>query len=175
MTGFYERASVLLLTSEYEGFSLVLAESQAHGVPAVMYEMPGPTIVRSGRGVVQVPMGDMDRAADAVVSLLADHDRRLRAGREARANIEELSGFDVDEAWRAVFNGEFDPPEARHPESERVMWESLHEDYRAGVSAVREEGSRLRRELEFGAGSAGIVRRMLRAMRRAVKRLVRRS
>lgn len=34
---FYQRASILLLTSEYEGFGLVVAEAMSHGVVPVVY------------------------------------------------------------------------------------------------------------------------------------------
>ena len=63
---FYKRASVFLMTSEYEGFPQVLSECQASGVPCVMYELPYLTLTRSQRGVVAVDMGDVSAAADAV-------------------------------------------------------------------------------------------------------------
>jgi glycosyltransferase involved in cell wall biosynthesis len=34
---YYKRASILLLTSEYEGFGLVVAEAMSHGVVPVVY------------------------------------------------------------------------------------------------------------------------------------------
>lgn len=34
---YYQRASILLLTSEYEGFGLVVAEAMSHGVVPVVY------------------------------------------------------------------------------------------------------------------------------------------
>ena len=36
----FRQADVFLCTSEYEGFSLTMAEAQAHGIPCVTYDMP---------------------------------------------------------------------------------------------------------------------------------------
>ena len=38
---YYEKASVLILTSECEGFGIVLTEAGTFGLPVVMFEIPG--------------------------------------------------------------------------------------------------------------------------------------
>lgn len=68
----YHRARVCLMTSRFEGFSMVLAEALAHGVPVVMYDLPYLELVRQCRGIFCVPMGDTAAAAEAVSALLAD-------------------------------------------------------------------------------------------------------
>lgn len=170
---FYERASVFLMTSEYEGSPMVLTESQAWGLPCVMYELPYLTAVRTGRGIVSVERGDIDRAADAVADILADREYRLKLGRDARANAEDLAAFDFPGVWRGVFDGS---PTARGhstPESSAVMWETLLDHYRIGARARTAELAKLREEIAFGAGLAGMVRRMRRGLRRTLKRLLR--
>lgn len=174
VTPFYGRASVLLLTSAYEGFPQVLTESQSHGLPCVMYELPYLTVARSGRGLVAVGMGDVDRAADAVASLLADRERRLTFGREARANAEELAGFGFETAWREILEGAPHPPEECDTESTHLMWNTLLEHYRVGAQAKRDEIAKLQKEVVFAAGLSGIMRRLVRGSRRALRRLRRR-
>jgi glycosyltransferase involved in cell wall biosynthesis len=76
-------ASVHLLTSPSEGFSLVVLESKTCGVPCVMYQLPI-RFSREGKGVANVRQGDLDGAAAAIVRLLQDDDLRHRMGVEAR-------------------------------------------------------------------------------------------
>lgn len=171
VTQFYERASVLLMTSEYEGFSMVLTESQSSGLPCVMYELPYLTVVRTGRGVVAVEMGNIDRAADAIVDLLADHDLRLKLGRDARANVEDLAAFDFQGAWRKVLEGSSSPQGQPTTEADTVMWETLLSHYRIGARARAAEVAKLKAEVAFGAGFEGALRRMRRKLRHESKRL----
>jgi glycosyltransferase involved in cell wall biosynthesis len=170
---FYARAAVLLMTSEYEGFGMVLTESQSLGLPCVMYELPYLTAVRTGRGIVPVEMGDIDSAADAVADILADREYRLKLGRDARANAEELATFDYHGAWRGVFEGSSSARGDLDPDIVSVMWETLHGHYRIGARARSTEVAKLKDEIAFGVGPAGLIRRMRRGLRRKWKRLLR--
>ncbi len=133
---FYRKASVLLMTSEFEGFSLVLSEAQSSGIPCVMYDLPYLTLTRDHRGLIAVEMGDRNAAADAVVDLLGDPDYRRSLGREARANVEELARFDFAGTWSGILGG-LSQAAPVHPvdESTRIMWETLLDHYRTGVQA----------------------------------------
>ena len=137
---FYNEASVLLMTSEFEGFSLVLAESQSLGIPCVMYDLPYLTLTKARKGFVGVELGDLNAAADAVADLLGDPERRLSLGREARENVEELARFDFDGTWRSIFDGLSRGPVTPVADSTRdVMWETLMGHYRAGVEQRSQE------------------------------------
>ena len=85
----FRQADVFLCTSEYEGFSLTMAEAQARGIPCVTYDMPYLPILQGG-GHVAVPMGDADALAKAAADLLLDASRRVALGQEARTNVERL-------------------------------------------------------------------------------------
>jgi glycosyltransferase involved in cell wall biosynthesis len=145
---FYEKASVFLMTSEYEGFSMTLSESQSAGVPCVMYDLPYLTLTRPGRGFVSVEFGDIDAAADAVVDLLADPEYRHRLGREARANIEELARFDFAGTWRRLFEDLARPtPELPRDENAQIMWETFLDHYRIGAERRNVEVAQLQGNL----------------------------
>jgi hypothetical protein len=145
---FYEMASVFLMTSEYEGFSMTLSESQSAGVPCVMYDLPYLTLTRPGRGFVSVEFGDIDAAADAVVDLLADPEYRHRLGREARANIEELARFDFAGTWRRLFEDLARPtPGLPRDENTRIMWETLLGHYRTGAVCRNREAVQLKKQI----------------------------
>jgi glycosyltransferase involved in cell wall biosynthesis len=154
---FYGLASVLLMTSESEGFSLVLAEGQSAGVPCVMYELPYLTLTRPRKGLIAVELGDLNAAADGVVELLCDLEYRRSLGREARANVEDAARFDFAGTWRAVFDGLAAPATDRPvDETARIMWETLLEHYRAG--AVLRNLEMGRRDGELGAARSKAAR-----------------
>ncbi|GAA4939257.1 glycosyltransferase involved in cell wall biosynthesis [Nonomuraea thailandensis] len=96
----YLRASVLGLTSEYEGLPVVLLESAAHGVPAVAFDVSGG--VRSA-GPVLVPPGDVDAFAVELGRLVDDEEERRRLGADARARVEAFRLGHVLDRWESLF------------------------------------------------------------------------
>ncbi len=156
---FYKRASVFLMTSEFEGFPTVLSESQAAGVPCVMYELPYLTLTQAQKGFVAVELGDVDAAADAVIGLLRDPDHRRAMGRAARNNIESLAEFDFAGTWSKVLQAPSKPFTVEPvDDAARIMWETLMEHYRTGA---------VRRNSEIG-----VLKRQLAAARRATEKHV---
>jgi len=101
---FFPSASVHLLTSEFEGFPLVLGEAWSYGVPTVMYELPYLESLKPGKGFMAVPQGDLAALAAAVSKLLSDNSLRKRMGADARAVCEESRKYSVEDKWRQVFD-----------------------------------------------------------------------
>jgi glycosyltransferase involved in cell wall biosynthesis len=82
------RASCLLVTSDYEGASLVVPEAMAAGVPVVATRAGGVEEVLDGAGVV-VERGDVDGVADALARVLGDGGEAARLGEAGRARARE--------------------------------------------------------------------------------------
>lgn len=100
---FYEQASVHLLTSRIEGWCLVLAESKAHGLPCVMYELPYLTLTQGDRGIIAVAQGDREGAARAILELIADEGRRAQLGQDAFDHVREIAAIDRARFWTDLF------------------------------------------------------------------------
>ena len=64
---FFEKASVFLFTSKFEGYPLALQESKMAGLPCVMYELPYLTLTQGDRGIISVRQRDTVSAANAVI------------------------------------------------------------------------------------------------------------
>ena len=100
---YYKNASVYLCTSEYEGFLMTLAESKAYGIPAVLYDLPNLDMVQDGRGMCIVEPGDIRGAAESIIALLDDEQKRKELGKDARKSIEDMYSFDIAALWDQVF------------------------------------------------------------------------
>lgn len=79
----YRNSSGVLVTSRYEGFSLVVMESASYGVPVVAYACPGGLVelVNDGTDGFLVKPGDVQSASDCISKLIGDARLRREMGR----------------------------------------------------------------------------------------------
>ena len=102
----YQRASVSLLTSKFEGFGLVLLESLSYGCPVVSYDIkygPSDIIGDEVTGFLVRP-GDRHGLADQVIRLLSDAELRDRMSAAARDSVSAFSPAAFTARWAALFN-----------------------------------------------------------------------
>lgn len=83
-------SKVLLMPSSYEGCALVACEAMACGLPVVAYDLPMLREVYP-KGMVRVPIGDIEQLSQEIISLLDDEQRRKRIYEEARELASEFS------------------------------------------------------------------------------------
>ena len=107
---YYERASILLLTSEYEGFPLVLAESMSFGViPAVYnsYSAVG-DIITDGKDGIVIPYHkegyQADEAANMLDAIMKDENKREQMALAAIEKSKEYSVEKIYGEWEKVFH-----------------------------------------------------------------------
>lgn len=99
---YYERASILLLTSEYEGFPLVLAECMSFGVIPVVYDSYSAVrdIIADGKDGVVIPYGkdgyNAGKAASLLGDVMGDDDKREQM---AIAAIEKSKNYSVERIY----------------------------------------------------------------------------
>ena len=96
---FYESSTCLLVTSLSEGFSLVIAEAKAHGLPVITYDLPYLDLVRYNLGVIRVEQGNAEAAATAFLSL--NNDRKLWELKHAECltSISKFIAVDIADKW----------------------------------------------------------------------------
>lgn len=84
------QSAYLVLPSRVEGLSNVLLEAQAVGLPAVVSDIVGNTVVvTDGENGRVVPVGDPDALAAAMLELARSPDLRKAMGKSARACVAE--------------------------------------------------------------------------------------
>ena len=97
----YSESSMLVMSSHYEGFPMVMIEAMACGLPAVCFDFkcgPRDIIVEGENGLI-VPDGDIEALAEAMVRLMKDDELRKRMGENARKVVEKYSEDRVMGLW----------------------------------------------------------------------------
>jgi glycosyltransferase involved in cell wall biosynthesis len=107
LVGEYNRATMLVSPSLYEGFGLPAAEAQACGTPVIATTAGAfAEIVDDETGRI-VPPGDAAALAEAIRELLLDADLRESMGRAAEQRIRErFSWRRAAEMMDAIYRGE---------------------------------------------------------------------
>lgn len=102
----YLESSICVLSSRYEGFSLVIMEAMACGVPVVSFDCPhGPrNIIKHGEDGLLVEYLNPQALADGLCQLIEDEDLRKRLGSNARKNILRFSKDTVMSQWDTLFH-----------------------------------------------------------------------
>jgi len=94
---FYNQANVFLLTSNYEGWGLVVIEAAHYGLPIIMTDVgcAGEVIrnpsISSGQGSgIVIPVGDKKALEKTMIKLIEDKELRERLGDNAKKAILKL-------------------------------------------------------------------------------------
>ena len=99
-----QSSDVLCLTSEYEGFGIVLIEAMAKGIPAMAFEYVGvDDIIRNGEDGVTVPFGDIDEYARQLHHLLEDKNLRRKYAKRALDSVKKFDKQTIMQQWASLF------------------------------------------------------------------------
>lgn len=100
---FYASASLLLLTSESEGFGMVLTEAGSFGLPCALFDVPGlDDIISNGENGFLVPQGAVAELAAKVSCLLHDPALRSQMGARARELVERFGRQAISERFESL-------------------------------------------------------------------------
>lgn len=102
----YRESSILVSTSLFEPFGLVLPEAMSCGVPVVAYDCPyGPAaIITDGTDGFLIASGDRQTFADRMSRLMDDSALRLQLGTNAVESSTQFSASQIMPQWNQLFN-----------------------------------------------------------------------
>ena len=107
---YYKRASILLLTSDFEGFPLVLAECMSFGVIPAVYNSYSAVcdIIDGGKDGIVLPYHekgyDANEAAGMIANIMKDDGKREQMALAAIKKSKEYSVEKIYSEWERVFH-----------------------------------------------------------------------
>lgn len=101
----YVKSSLLVMSSHYEGFPMVMIEAMACGLPVVSFDYKcGPKdIIQHGINGLLVPEGDIKALANAMMEVMTDEAYRRMLSRNARKVVDTYSEEAVMARWIRLF------------------------------------------------------------------------
>ncbi|MCR8892501.1 glycosyltransferase family 4 protein [Bacteroides sp. ET336] len=102
----YSESSMLVMSSNYEGFPMVMIEAMACGLPVVAFDFKcGPKdIIREGENGLIIRNGDIKALAEGMMRLMEDTENRKRMSLNARKIVDTYSEKAVMDKWIGLFN-----------------------------------------------------------------------
>lgn len=102
----YQNASILVMSSHYEGLPMVLLEAQATGLPIVSFSCKcGPSdVVEDGVDGFLVEEGNEDALAEKLMILIKDESLRKQMGKAAYERSERYAEEHIMKQWTDLFN-----------------------------------------------------------------------
>ena len=102
----YDRSSIYVLSSRYEGFGLVLIEAMSCGVPCISFDCPhGPSeIISHGEDGIIVPLGNISELAKSIEWMITNKRGREAMSIAARTNARRYQENAIMPRWIELFN-----------------------------------------------------------------------
>ena len=112
MVSVYREASILALSSRYEGLPMVLLEAQACGLPIVSFACKcGPKdVVRDGENGILVPEGDVEGLAKGFQTLVEDPALLQKMGSQGFRDAARWDRESIMKRWNKLFENILSSP-----------------------------------------------------------------
>ena len=101
----YLKSSVAVCSSRFEGFGMIIIEAMVCGLPVVSFDCPwGPrSIIKDREDGLLVENGQVDKLADAMVSLMEDAYKRNLFANNAIRNVQRFRIENIANQWKHLF------------------------------------------------------------------------
>ncbi|SEO77728.1 Glycosyltransferase involved in cell wall bisynthesis [Flavobacterium sp. CF108] len=100
----YLESSILVMTSRFEAFPMVLIEAMSLGLPSISYDCPsGPrSIITDNENGFLIPDGDLELFAEKLSFLIENEELRIKFGAASKEKMKEYQLEPVMKQWKAL-------------------------------------------------------------------------
>lgn len=101
----YLTSSIFVLSSNYEGFGLVLIEAMSCGIPCISFDCPhGPSeIIKNQSDGILVENNNIHQMAESLCYLIENEDIRKAYGKKAKENVKRFLPENIMPQWEQLF------------------------------------------------------------------------
>lgn len=101
---YYQRASIFLMTSAFEGWGLTITEAQQCGCVPIAFDSFSAVhdIIQSGRNGYIVPNNDIDGYARALQELMNNETLRAEMAANAQKDVQRFSPENIAKQWKTL-------------------------------------------------------------------------
>ena len=101
----YLKSTIAVCSSRFEGFGMIIIEAMACGLAVVSFDCPwGPrSIIDDGKDGVLVENGNIEKLADALVSLIQDEKKRNNIAINAVQSVKRFQMDRIANQWKQLF------------------------------------------------------------------------
>ena len=102
----YDRSSIYILSSRYEGFCLVLLEAMSFGIPCISFNCPHglSDMITNGEEGILVPVGDINKLAESIEWMITHKEERERMSQNSREKVKYYLAENIMPQWVELFN-----------------------------------------------------------------------
>lgn len=102
----YKESSILVMTSYFESFGLVLPEAMSCGLPAIAFDCPyGPhDIIKDGVNGYLIECYNIEKFANRLNQLIESHDTRIKMGQEAIRSSQRYQVESIMPLWEKLYS-----------------------------------------------------------------------
>lgn len=101
---YYKRAKMLVMTSTYEVYPMVLIEAMNYSLPIITYNMPYVEPLKNNQGAIIIDQNNIQQAAQVIMNLLVDEEKCKKLGEESYKKLVEISKINLPNIWQNEFN-----------------------------------------------------------------------
>ncbi len=101
---YYLNSSILVSSSRWEGFGLVITEAMECGLPVISFANSGPKeiINKPNENGILVSCGNVDTLVEAMIDLIENKDKRKRIAKEAAVRAKDFSVSKIYGEWNIM-------------------------------------------------------------------------
>jgi glycosyltransferase involved in cell wall biosynthesis len=96
----YQKSDLLLMTSDNEGFGMVILEAAAYGIPSIIFEIPGlEDIITDGVNGYIVPQDNFEEMSIKITQFFSNYNLRKEMGQKANEMVKRYDISVLGKKW----------------------------------------------------------------------------